>query len=79
MALAFEEAYGSVEKKRQVFDETLAEGSSTFGIKDYKEEAWFSAISMVFKDVDPDFIQFVKDNIQDEDQAKDNNFYVIED
>ena len=81
-ALGFEKKCNTAEEKKQLFDETLAKGNSTFGIKDYYDsitDVHFSAISMVFNDVDPEFIQFVRDNIHDENQAKDNNFYVIED
>lgn len=44
-------------------------------ISDYESDMWELSV-YEFDSIDPKFIEFVRDNIQDYDQSKEQNFYV---
>ena len=48
-------------------------------VKVFEEpDAYFEAKLLEFGDVDPKFIEFVQSQVQDHDQKKDCNFYVVD-
>lgn len=59
------------EDKKLIIKKTLDEGT----INEHKIELHIEAHS--FNEVDEDFIKYIRDEIQDYDQAKHHNFYII--
>lgn len=70
-ASAFEEHHTVEEIASQL---TVGAGTRSFE----KEEYYFEAKLLEFGDVDPKFIEFVHEKVQDHDQKKDCNFYVVD-
>lgn len=78
-ALMFEQSKYSVEQVAEMCQETdYINIEYTEGVGEFEETTQFNAKVYEFGEVDPEFIKFIKDDIQDYDDSKHHNFYVVE-
>lgn len=78
-ALMFEQSKYSVEQVAEMCQETDSISIEyTEFVGEFEETTQFNAKVYEFKEVDPNFVHFIKADIQDYDDGKHKNFYVVE-
>jgi hypothetical protein len=75
-ALTFENAHDSSPEGLKKFEQKLIEAGGVYS--EESDEGQFNAKIYEFEEIEPKFIEFVRNEIQDYDDSKHKNFYLMQ-